>query len=118
MGKKLAAILAAVFALGLPPQFRGFDAGQTKEPVLYMIGHAHIDPVWRWTKDEGRAEVLATFRQALNRMREYPDVAFISSSAQFYKWAAETDPALFGEIQRRVREGRWNLVGAGGLSPM
>ena len=112
-----AIFLVAVLALAVPQISSGFKAGQIKEPAIYMIGHAHIDPVWRWTKDEGRAEVLATFRQALNRMRENPDVAFVSSSAQFYKWVAESDPAMFAEIQRRVREGRWNLVGGWWVEP-
>ena len=60
-------------------------------PTVFAIGHAHIDPVWRWNKDEGYAEVFATFRSALDRMKEYPDVAFIASSAQFYEWVANTD---------------------------
>jgi len=76
-----------------------------------MIGHAHIDPVWRWTKDEGHAEVLATFRSAVARLKEYPEVAFIASSAQFYQWAKETDPVLFDQIKALVKDGRWNPVG-------
>ena len=84
---------------------------------IFMIGHAHIDPVWRWTKDEGRAEVMATFRSALARMREYPDVSFVSSSAQFYKWVQDTDPDMFAEIRQRVREGRWNIVGGWWVEP-
>ena len=80
-------------------------------PAIHMIGHAHIDPVWRWTKDEGRAEVLATFRSAVARLKEYPEAAFIASSAQFYQWVKEADPALFGEIKALVKDGRWNPVG-------
>ncbi len=80
-------------------------------PAIHMIGHAHIDPVWRWTMDEGQAEVLATFRSAVARLKEYPDVAFISSSAQFYQWVREADPALFAEIKSLVKQGRWNPVG-------
>ncbi len=78
---------------------------------IHMIGHAHIDPVWRWTKDEGFAEVLATFRSAVARLNEYPDAAFIASSAQFYQWVKETDPDLFEQIKALVKEGRWNPVG-------
>ena len=88
-----------------------------KVPRIFMIGHAHIDPVWRWTKDEGQAEVISTFRSALARMREYPDVAFVSSSARFYKWVQEADPAMFAEIRRRVKEGRWNIVGGWWVEP-
>ena len=28
---------------------------------MYLIGNAHIDPVWLWRKGEGMAEVLSTF---------------------------------------------------------
>ena len=34
---------------------------------MYLIGNAHIDPVWLWRKGEGMAEVLSTFRSALDR---------------------------------------------------
>jgi len=81
------------------------------KPAIHIIGHAHIDPVWRWTKDEGRGEVLATFRSAVARLKEYREAAFIASSAQFYQWVKEADPALFGEIKALVKEGRWNPVG-------
>ncbi|NLP10822.1 alpha-mannosidase, partial [bacterium] len=76
-----------------------------------MIGHAHIDPVWRWNKTEGIAEVLATFQSAIDRLREFPETAFIASSAQFYEWVRQMDPALFADIQRLVQAERWNLVG-------
>lgn len=92
----------------------GSDTGS---PAVVAIGHAHIDPVWRWTKDEGYAEVFATFRSALERMKEYPDVAFIASSARFYEWIADTDPKMFGEIKQRVAEGRWNIVGGWWIEP-
>jgi alpha-mannosidase len=80
-------------------------------PAIHMIGHAHIDPVWRWTKDEGLSEVLATFRSAVARLKEYPEAAFVASSAQFYQWVKEAEPALFDEIKALVKAGRWNPVG-------
>lgn len=86
-------------------------------PTIFAIGHAHIDPVWRWNKDEGYAEVFATFRSALDRMKEFPDVAFIASSAQFYEWVAKADASMFNEIKQRVDEGRWNIVGGWWIEP-
>ncbi len=88
----------------------GVYGSDQKKTQYYMIGHAHIDPVWRWTWDEGYAEVFATFRSALDRMKTYPDVALVVSSAQFYEWVAEADPQMFAEIKQRVAEGRWNIV--------
>ena len=87
------------------------------EGKILMVGHAHIDPVWRWPKEEGYQEVFATFRSALDRMNEYPGVAFISSSAQFYAWVEEADPDMFAEIKKRVQEGRWNIVGGWWIEP-
>ena len=83
-----------------------------KKKIKYtVIGQAHLDPVWQWNKSEGYQEVFATFRSALDRMNEFPMVYFISSSAQFYEWVEEMDPVMFKEIQKRVDEGRWTLVG-------
>jgi alpha-mannosidase len=63
-----------------------------KTKTLYMIGNAHIDPVWLWQWQEGFHEVKATFRSALDRMREYPEFIFTASSAAFYEWIEQSDP--------------------------
>ncbi len=85
--------------------------------TIHLIGNAHIDPVWLWTWTEGLAEVFATFRSALERMREYPDFTFTASSAAFYDWVAKIDPPMFAEIRQRVAEGRWHLAGGWWLEP-
>jgi alpha-mannosidase len=84
---------------------------------FHMIGHAHIDPVWLWPWTEGISVVHSTFRSALDRMKETPDVTFISSSAQFYQWVADNDPEMLAEIRKRVDEGRWNIVGGWWVEP-
>ena len=82
-----------------------------------MIGGAHIDPVWLWPWQEGLSVVHSTFRSALDRMTETPDFRFTASSAQFYEWVAENDPAMLGEIRKRVEEGRWDIVGGWWVEP-
>ncbi|MGC8781361.1 MAG: alpha-mannosidase [Anaerolineae bacterium] len=86
-------------------------------PTLHMIGNAHIDPVWLWPWQEGFHEVRATFRSALDRMREYDDFVFCASSAAFYAWVEQSDPAMFEEIRQRVAEGRWIIVGGWWVEP-
>jgi alpha-mannosidase len=88
-----------------------------KKGTLHMIGNAHIDPVWLWTWQEGFHEVLASFRSALDRLNEYDDFLFVSSSAVFYEWVETSDPKMFEEIRARVREGRWEVVGGWWLQP-
>ncbi len=82
-----------------------------KDVTVYMIGNAHIDPVWLWRWGEGLAEVLATCRSALDRMNEYPEFVFTRADAATYKWIEDSCPDMFEEIRRRVREGRWSIVG-------
>lgn len=88
-----------------------------KKKCLHMIGNAHIDPVWLWTWHEGFHEVKATFRSALDRMEEFDDFIFVSSSAAFYDWVEQSDPALFNEIKERIEEGRWVVVGGWWIEP-
>ena len=84
---------------------------------VYMIGNAHIDPVWLWNWQEGFAEIRATFASALDRLREFDAFVFTSSSAAYYEWIETIDPAMFREIQERVRQGRWVICGGWWVQP-
>jgi alpha-mannosidase len=84
---------------------------------VYMIGNAHLDPVWLWRWQEGYAEIKATFRSALDRMKEFPDFVFTCAGAAYYKWVEENDPEMFQEIVEKVKEGRWVIVGGWWIQP-
>lgn len=88
-----------------------------KDKKLYMIGNAHLDPVWLWNWQEGFQEVKATFKSALDRMNENEDFVFSCSSAAFYEWVEKNNPAMFRQIQERVKEGRWEIVGGWWIQP-
>ena len=83
----------------------------------YLIGNAHLDPIWQWRWQEGASEARATFASALARMREYPDFVFTCAGAGIYKWIEETAPDMFREIRERVKEGRWVIVGGMWIQP-
>ncbi|MBD2872529.1 alpha-mannosidase [Paenibacillus sp. IB182493] len=82
-----------------------------------MIGNAHLDPVWLWQWQEGFQETKATFRSALDRMKEYGDFLFTSSSAANYEWVERNEPGMFAEIKQRIEEGRWQIVGGWWIQP-
>lgn len=84
---------------------------------LHMIGNAHLDPVWLWGWREGFQENKATFLSALERLEEYDDFIFTSSSAQFYQWIEENAPDLFERIRQRIQEGRWVICGGWWVQP-
>ena len=84
---------------------------------IHLIGNAHLDPVWLWRWQEGFSEILATFKSALDRMNDFPDYKFTSACAVYYQWIEKLDPDMFEEIKKRVKEGRWNIVGGWFLQP-
>lgn len=77
----------------------------------HLVGHAHIDAQWLWEWPETVQEFRNTFRQALVFMEEFDGFTFTQSSSMFYQQTEYQYPDLFKEIQKRVREGRWELVG-------
>ncbi|MBQ4157830.1 MAG: alpha-mannosidase [Clostridia bacterium] len=84
---------------------------------IHLIGNAHIDPVWLWTWREGLHEIKATFRSALDRMKEYEGYVFTCACASYYEWVEENDEEMFSEIRSRVKEGRWKIVGGMWVQP-
>ena len=90
---------------------------KTKQNKIYLIGNAHIDPVWLWLWQEGLSEIKATFRSALDRISEYDDFIFVCSGASYYKWVEDSCPEMFEEIVSRVKEGRWQVVGGWWTQP-
>jgi alpha-mannosidase len=96
---------------------RAREASNGSERTLHLIGNSHIDPVWLWQWPEGFQEVRATFRSALDRLNEFPEFIFTCDSAAYYEWVEEIDPEMFAEIQARVAEGRWEIVGGWWVEP-
>jgi alpha-mannosidase len=85
--------------------------------TIRVSGNSHIDMAWLWPETETVEVVRNTFSSALQMMREYPDLTFTMASAQTYAWMEEKYPDLFKEIQQRVKEGRWEIVGGMWVEP-
>lgn len=82
-----------------------------KSYVGDLVGYAHTDVQWLWEWPEARLAVFQTWRQALRFMDQYPNFTFSQSTSGYYQAMEETYPDLFKKVQRRVREGRWEIVG-------
>ncbi len=94
---------------GLRPYMKQFS--------VKAVGNSHIDMAWLWPETETVEVVRNTFGTALALMREYPDFKFTASTAQAYEWMEEKYPAIFHEIEQRVKEGRWEIVGGMWVEP-
>jgi alpha-mannosidase len=95
---------------------------QTLKPLLaqvtfHLTGNAHIDAAWLWPWTETVDVVKRTFGTALQLMYEYPDYTYTQSAAAYNEWMAQKYPEMNDEIKRRIKEGRWEIVGGMWVEP-
>jgi alpha-mannosidase len=84
---------------------------------VHAVGNSHIDMAWLWPWTETVEVVRNTFQSVLDLMREYPDFKFTMSSARTYEWIEEKYPDMFQQIQQRIKEGRWEVIGGMWVEP-
>jgi alpha-mannosidase len=87
------------------------------KPTIHLICSAHLDPVWQWRWEEGCAEALSTFGNAVELLHEHRSLIFNHNEAVLYRWVQRHDRLLFREIQRLVKSGRWSISGGWHLQP-
>lgn len=84
---------------------------------IHLICNAHLDPVWQWRWTEGCSEAIATFRNAVEIIHEYPELIFNHNEAILYQWVQKYDTRLFNEIRELVARKRWFIAGGWYLQP-
>ncbi len=82
-----------------------------QETTIHIGGNAHIDLAWLWRWPETVEVAKETFSAIMDNMGEYPDIVYIQSQAQVYKWMEEYHPQVFERIRQKVREGKWEIIG-------
>jgi alpha-mannosidase len=95
---------------------------ETLRPLLqqatyHLTGNSHIDAAWLWPWTETVDVVKRTFGTALQLMYEYPDYTYTQSAAAYNEWIADKYPDMNSEIARRIKEGRWEIVGGMWVEP-
>lgn len=79
--------------------------------TLHLVGHAHIDPVYRWRWNETVHRIARdTFRGVLEMMDKEPGLTFVQSQMALYEAMQDEYPALFEQIKQRIAEGRWQVI--------
>src|ERR1700733_656747 len=84
---------------------------------IHLTGNAHIDAAWLWPWTETVEVVRQTFGTALQLMDEYPKYTYTQSAAAYDAWVEQKYPPEFEQIQKRVKEGRWEMVGGMWVEP-
>ncbi len=85
--------------------------------TLHLTGNSHIDAAWLWPWTETVDVVKRTFGTALQLMYEYPQYTYSQSAAAYNEWLAQKYPDMNAEIAKRIKEGRWEIVGGMWVEP-
>jgi len=85
--------------------------------TLYLDANAHIDAAWLWRSKETIMVCRNTFSSVMNMMAVRPDFTYTQSSAAYYDWIERLYPELFRQIQKRVKDGRWEVIGGMWVEP-
>ncbi len=80
-------------------------------PVVYAIGHAHIDTGWLWPVRETIRKCARTFSSQIHNIEKYPGYKFGASQAQLYDFVKRRYPALYAKIKAAIAAGRWEVQG-------
>jgi len=90
--------------------FRRFSLGD-REHTVAVAGNSHIDLVWLWPESVTREKTLHTCATTLRLMESNPDFCFTFTQPEMLERVMAGHPRFREEILKRIREGRWELLG-------
>lgn len=95
----------------LKQAYKKFE-GQSDRIRAVLTGHAHIDLVWLWPERTGEYKATHTF-STMNRLMDlYPEFVFGYSQPASYDAVERINPALIGQVKKRIVSGKWEALGA------
>ena len=84
----------------------------TSDLSASAVGHAHLDTGWLWPVRETVRKCGRTFANQIALIKKYPQYIFGASQPQHYYFVKKHYPALYNEVKKLVKEGRWEVQGA------
>lgn len=82
-----------------------------EEPIVYGIGHCHIDTCWLWPWAETKRKVARSWSTQCDLMERYPEFRFCCSQAQQFKWLEQEYPYAFDRVKGWVKKGNFQPIG-------
>jgi len=86
-------------------------------PVMYAVGHSHLDLEWLWTTEETRRKAARTLGNQLQLIKEYPDYKYFQSQAWIFESVKNDYPKLYEEVKKAVKAGNIVAEGASWVEP-
>ncbi|MEI8196718.1 MAG: hypothetical protein WCI73_12540, partial [Phycisphaerae bacterium] len=85
--------------------------------LIHLCGNSHLDIVFLWTHAEFVRKLGRTHASTLRLMEQIPNYVFSQSQPVMYEEMKENFPTLYEEVKQRVKEGRWEVIGASWVEP-
>lgn len=82
-------------------------------PLLYTVGHAHMDVAWLWRLEETERKIAGTIANQLELAAEYPEYKYLQSQAHLLWMVKTLYPEVYDEVKGAVRSGQ--IVPEGGM---
>jgi alpha-mannosidase len=79
---------------------------------LALIGHSHVDIAYHWRIRQGLRKNARTAAVQLALMDRHPELCYCHSQPYLYEQLQRHWPELYARVKRRIRSGRWEVVGA------
>jgi len=86
-----------------------YESGEP--PIVYGIGHCHIDTCWLWPWAETKRKVARSWANQCDLMDRYSEHRFTCSQAQQYQWLERYYPTLYDRVKAYVKKGRFQPIG-------
>jgi len=80
------------------------------DPLVHVLGHAHLDLAWLWPVADTWEAAERTFASVLDLMERFPTLHFAHSTPALYAWLQRHRPALFERLQAAVATGRFEPI--------
>ncbi|KAH7123994.1 glycosyl hydrolases family 38 N-terminal domain-containing protein [Dendryphion nanum] len=82
-----------------------------KEAIVTGVGYCHIDTCWLWPFAETKRKVARSWSNQIDLIERYPELRFVCSQAQQYKWLEQNYPSVFDRVKKKVKEGSFQPIG-------
>jgi len=82
-----------------------------EEALVTGVGYCHIDTCWLWPFAETKRKVNRSWSSQCDLIDRYPELRFVCSQAQQYKWLEQDYPSTFDRVKKKVKEGSFQPIG-------
>lgn len=82
-----------------------------------LVGHSHLDIAYYWRRMHVVQKNARTILIQMRLMDQYPEFKYAHTQPYTYELLSKYYPELFGELKEKIKEGRFEPVGAMYVEP-